>query len=186
MPAAFARLLGKTCLTSMVALAALVPFSSRAETATGSSHTFALTYRSFGVVTSQSTFTDAGAYEVRFEGCYAKHSKEAVCAFTLRARRPIVVTNAGNLAHGVRVDGSPMRSCCLFIQGEPEGHPLLPQGSADGSIAIVRRTVGAGREVGFMLRLPDYQDGSPLQAIVFSRGEGDAGVSFPAVVVDLP
>lgn len=175
-------------LIAAIAISALciIPAQSTAKTDGGASHTYDVTYRGFGPVTAASVFRDADGYQLRFEGCYAKHSPEALCGFTLRAVRPVVVSNADKLAHGVRRDGSPMRSCCLFIQGEPEGHPLIAQGAGDGSIAILRRWVEAGRDVGVLLRLPDYRTGSPLQSVVFSRGEGDKGLSFPATIAELP
>lgn len=163
---------------SALALAAALLTASAATAAPV--HTFDLTYRGFGPVTSHGGFRAADGYRIRFEGCYSKQGPEAVCGFTVRADRALALTNGSNLSHGGRTDGSPMRTCCLFVQGSPEGHPIVAAGGAGE--AAFRLPLQPGREVGVMLRLPDYGRGAPLTSITFSRGEGDAGATFPAQV----
>ena len=168
-----------------VALACAATLSAVAAGAPRPTHTFELTYRAFGPVSATSEFVGAGPISVRFEGCYAKDGPEAVCGFTLRARTRVVVSNLRNLSHGTRADGLPARTCCMFEQGRPEGFPIVPSGSAAG-VADISAAVEPGRELGVMLRLPDYEAGAPLRSITFSRGEGDPGATFPATVRRLP
>ena len=82
-----------------------------ARPALAAPHAFVLTYRAFGPVEVDSGFKPASGYDVRPEGCYAKHSDEAICGFTLRARRPLTVTNLGDGSHGSGPDGSAIRTC---------------------------------------------------------------------------
>lgn len=143
-------------------------------------HVFELSYRGFGPVTSHGAFQAQDGYHLRFEGCYAKHSPEAVCGFTVRADRPLVLTNGTNLSHGSRGDGSPVRTCCLFAQGRPEGHPIVATG--DAGEAAFSLPLEPGRETPVLLRVPDYALHGPPVSITFSRGEGDAGATFPTRV----
>ena len=168
-----------------VALSGAAAVCAVAAEAPRATHTFQLTYRDFGPVSASSDFTAAGPISIRFEGCYAKDGPEAVCGFTLRARTRVIVTNLRNLSHGTRADGLPARTCCMFEQGRPEGFPIVPSGSAPG-VADIAAAVEPGRELGVMLRLPDYRAGAPLRSITFSRGEGDPGATFPATVRSLP
>jgi hypothetical protein len=149
-------------------------------------HSYQLTYRDFGPVTASSAFQPADGYAIRFEGCYAKHSAEAICGFTLRAERALQVTNIANLSHGSGEDGAPKRTCCIFLQGDPKGYPITPAPQAPDGTATLAHALKAGEAAGFMLRVPNYAAGAPLKAIIFSRGEGDPGVSFPATVQELP
>jgi hypothetical protein len=149
-------------------------------------HSFDITYRNFGRVSASSSFRSAKGYDVRFEGCFAKTGPEAICGFTLRAQTSLILTNGANLSHGTRQDGEPMRTCCLFLQGRPEGRPIIPPGAEEDGAAVIRESLSPGMELGVMLRLPDYKVGSPLSAITFSRGEDDPGLSFPAAVQPLP
>ena len=168
-----------------LAVAATAPSAGPAA-ASRLPHAFELTYRNFGPVSVASDFTDAGRISIRFEGCYTKDGPEAVCGFTVRAHARVVISNLHNLSHGTRADGSPARTCCLFQQGRPEGFPIvLSEGAASG-VADLAAVVEPGRELGVMLRLPDYRVGAPLRSITFSRGEGDPGVTFATEVRSLP
>lgn len=149
-------------------------------------HTFVLTYRAFGPVQSTGVYRPADGYEVRPEGCYAKHSEEAICGFTLKALRPITITNLDNAAHGAAADGSPIRTCCMFVQGDDRGYPISTAKDAPGGIAVLDRRLSAGEQIGLMLRLPNYRKLEPLAAITFSHGQGDRGVTFPEHVTELP
>ena len=152
----------------------------------GSPHSFVLTYRDFGPVKTSSGFHPAIGYALRPEGCYAKHSDEAICGFTLRADQALTVTNLQNLAHGSAADGSMMRTCCLFIQGDNRGYPITRAAGASSGVGVVRDVLRPGEQVGIMLRVPNYRAASPLAAITFSRGQGDEGLSFAEHVVELP
>ena len=150
-------------------------------------HTFVFTYRAFGSVMSTSTFQQAVGYAVRFEGCVAKHSDEAVCGFTLRARDPLLLTNVENVSHGSSADGSRLRTCCVFVQGDDRGYPITSErAGAAGGGGVLRRPLKGGEMVGVLLRGPNYRSFSPLAAITFSRGEGDPGISFAGGVVERP
>lgn len=170
-------------LGAAAALAIAAAMASAASARMGVEHGFDVTYRGFGPVRVSSDFRRAGPVSVRFEGCYAKGGPEAVCAFTVRAHDAVTVSNLRNLSHGSRVDGSPMRTCCIFRQGRPEGFPIT-SGPAEGVVDLAA-TLRPGEEAGFMLRLPEYRQGSPLRAITFSRGAGDPGITFTAKVRDL-
>jgi hypothetical protein len=157
-----------------------------AGAAGASPHTFVLTYRDFGPVTSASGFTHAKGYSLRFEGCYARGGDEAICGFTLRATKALTITNAANLSHAADAEGVVKRTCCMFVQGEPPGYPITAEATVPPGIAVLNHPLEAGRSIGLMLRVPDYRKGGPLGAITFSAGHGDPGVTFPARVEDLP
>ena len=149
-------------------------------------HSFVLTCRGFGPVQAASAFRPGPGYDVRAEGCYAKHSDEAICGFTVRAARPVMVTNVENAAHASGADGSVIRTCCMFVQGDERGYPITPATVAPDGIAVLRASVAPGQQVGFMLRVPNYRKAAPLAAVTFSRGQGDPGLAFPTHVVELP
>jgi hypothetical protein len=150
----------------------------------GTRHSFDLTYRSFGPVEADSTFVKAQGYEVRFEGCYAKHSEEAICGFTLRATAPLMLATAENLSHGSAADGTPIRTCCLFVQTDPRGYPISKEAETPASGSVLTRGLFSGETLGVMLRVPNYK-APPLAAITFSHGQADQGVTFPAHVIEL-
>ena len=154
--------------------------------ALAASHTFVLTYRNFGPVEVDSTFTPGAGYDVRPEGCYAKHSDEAICGFTLRARRALAVTNLGNAAHGSGADGSAIRTCCMFVQGDDQGYPITKASDGSAGVGVLDRPLSPGQQLGLMLRVPNYRKASPLVTITFSRGHGDPGIALPQHVVELP
>ncbi len=164
----------------------LVALGASGSAARAAPHTFVLTYRNFGPVQASSSFVPAAGYEVRSEGCYARHSEEAVCGFTLRAMRALTVTNLGDVAHGEGADGSPLRTCCMFVKGDDRGYPITPEPQAPAGVGVLRQPLAPGQQVGLMLRVPNYRRGSPLAAIVFSYGRGDPGVRFAEHVVELP
>ncbi len=149
-------------------------------------HAFVLTYRGFGPVQVDSSFKPGAGYAVRAEGCYAKHSEEAVCGFTLRATRALSVSNLANASHGSGSDGSTLRTCCMFVQGDDRGYPITPATQAPAGVAVLSHPLSPGQEVGLMLRVPNYKKAAPLTAITFSAGQGDPGVTFPAHVMELP
>jgi hypothetical protein len=149
-------------------------------------HSFLLTYRDFGAVSAAGDFQPADGYAVRFEGCYAKHSAEAVCGFTLRAGRALTVANRANLSHAAAVDGTPIRTCCIFVQGDPRGYPITPSRQPSPDAALLERKLAPGETTGFMLRIPNYKVGPPVAAVTFSHGDGDPGRSFPTGVIELP
>jgi hypothetical protein len=148
-------------------------------------HDFRILYRGFGVVSVESGFIEGGDYDLRPEGCYARASSEAVCGFTLKARRPIVLTNLDNASHAVRQDGAVARSCCLFAGDDPDGFPLVPPGAAAEGVRPLARSLAAGESLAVLLRIPDYARGAPLQAVVFSRGRNDPGIRASVRVRDL-
>lgn len=168
---------------ALAAAAALLAAAAAQAEPAAPAHTFELGYRDFGPVTSRADFRAADGYRLRFEGCYARRSPEAVCGFTVRADRPLVLTNGANLSHGTRADGSPVRTCCLFAQGRPEGHPIVATG--DAGEAAYRLPLEPGRDVPVLLRLPDYARHGPPASITFSRGEGDRGATFPTRIEEL-
>lgn len=172
-----------TGLVVAASLGAILSHGQAGAAPPPASHTFVLTYRDFGPISSDAGFRPTDGYQLRFEGCFAKHSAEAVCGFTLKATRAILVTNARNLSHGAHADGSAMRTCCMFVQGDARGYPITTAADAP---AALRRPLQPGQELGLMLRVPDYGAGAPLASITFSRGEGDPGETFPARVVELP
>jgi hypothetical protein len=150
----------------------------------GTRHSFDLTYRNFGPVEADSAFVKAQGYDVRFEGCYAKHSEEAICGFTIRATAPLTLGNVENLSHGSAADRTPIRTCCLFLQTDPRGYPITKDAEAPASVAVLSRSLHAGETLGVMLRVPNYQ-APPLAGITFSHGQADQGVIFPAHVIEL-
>ncbi|MHB8283928.1 MAG: hypothetical protein ACYDD1_04555 [Caulobacteraceae bacterium] len=150
------------------------------------SHTFTLTYRSFGPVKVSSAFKAADGYEARPEGCYAKHSDEAICGFTLRATRSLMVTNLANAAHASGADGVAIRTCCMFVQGDDQGYPIVAAANAPAGTAVLQKALQSGQVVGFMLRVPNYKQAAVLTSITFSHGQGDRGVTFPEHVTELP
>jgi hypothetical protein len=168
------------------ALGLLLAAGAAAPAANAAPHTFDLTYRAFGKVSAESQFKTARGYEVRDEGCYAKHSDEAICGFTLRALQPLTVTNLQNAAHGSSADGTPIRTCCMFVQQDNRGYPITPQGGAPAGVAILNVSLRPGQEIGLMLRVPDYRQGPPLYSITFSHGAGDPGLAFPEHIAELP
>jgi hypothetical protein len=183
----FAMVTPRPIVAALAIVAAAIAGSSAAIAAAGpAAHNFDITYRDFGSVSSHAAFRSAPDYQVRFEGCFAKKSDEGVCAFTLRSAKPLRLTNAYNLSHGSRADRAPMRTCCLFVQGRNQGYPIITTGDDRGHIAIVQEPIEPGKDLGVMLRLPDYKKGSPLATITFSRGQNDPGVTFPAHVEELP
>jgi hypothetical protein len=151
---------------------------------TATAHSFDLTYRSFGPVEAHSAFVEAQGYEIRFEGCYAKHSEEAICGFTLRATAPLTLSNVQNLSHGSAADGTPIRTCCLFVQTDPRGYPITKDAEAPPGVAVLTRGLQAGETIGVMLRVPNYKT-PPLAGITFSHGQADPGTSFPTPVTEL-
>ena len=167
-------------------LAALGLAGPSALAAPEAPHTFVLTYRDFGPIQATGVFKPADGYEVRSEGCYAKHSDEAVCGFTLRATRPLTVTNLDNAARGAGADGSAIRTCCLFVQGDNRGYPITRAASAPAGVAVLSHPLSPGQQVGLMLRAPNYRKAAPLAAITFSRGQGDPGITFSEHVRELP
>jgi hypothetical protein len=157
----------------------------RPETSkTTTRHSFDLTYRGFGLVEADSAFVKAQGYEVRFEGCYAKHSEEAICGFTLRATAPLSLSNVQNLSHGSAADGTPIRTCCLFVQTDPRGYPIGKDAETPAGVAVLTRGLHAGETLGVMLRVPNYKT-PPLAGITFSHGQADEGTSFAARVTEL-
>lgn len=169
-----------------LALAGLGAASPAALAGPEATHSFVLTYRHFGPVQASGVFRPANGYEVRAEGCYAKHSEEAICGFTLRATREVIVTNVENAAHASGADGSPIRTCCMFVQGDPRGYPITPATAAPDGIAVLRHPLAPGQQVGLMLRVPNYAKAALVAAVTFSRGQGDPGVAFPTHVTELP
>ena len=167
-------------------LAALGVAGPSALAASEAPHTFVLTYRDFGPVQATGAFKPTDGYEVRSEGCYARHSDEAVCGFTLRATRPLTVTNVANAAHGAGADGSAIRTCCMFVQGDNRGYPITTAASASAGVAVLSHPLSPGQQVGLMLRVPNYRKAAPLAAITFSRGQGDPGITFLEHVRELP
>ncbi len=159
---------------------------SHAAAQTGSPHTFNLTYRSFGPVTSTTTFKAGDGYEARSEGCYAKHSNEAICGFTIHALRGLTITNAGNASHASGSEGPPIRTCCMFVQGDDRGFPIVKTPTTPAGVATLVRALKPGETVGFMLRVPSYKAAPPLAGVTFSAGHGDVGVSFATQIVELP
>jgi hypothetical protein len=149
-------------------------------------HTFVLTYRNFGPVTSSGPFKAGDGYAVRSEGCYAKHSEEAICGFTLRATRALTVTNLANASHATGADGSAIRTCCMFVQGDNQGYPITKAAAAPADIAVLSHALKPGQAVGLMLRVPGYKQAATLAGVTFSRGQGDPGVAFAATVTELP
>jgi hypothetical protein len=148
-------------------------------------HTFQVTYRGFGSVSVESDFISGSAYDLRPEGCYARASSEAVCGFTLRAHGPITLTNFQNASHALRADGSTTRTCCVFVAGDPNGYPLTAPGAPTEGVRPLERHLKAGETLEVILRIPDYGAGAPIAGVVFSRGEGDAGVKAALSVRDL-
>jgi hypothetical protein len=173
-------------LVLSVAVSAALTLASSTGSAAETPHTFVLTYRDFGPVTGTGTFKKADGYEVRFEGCFAKHSEEAICGFTIRSAVPLTLTNAQNASHGADAAGSAIRTCCLFIQGDNRGFPISAASGTTAGAAILNRVVQPGEALGVMLRVPSYKAFGPLTAITFSRGQGDLGVQFPAHIIELP
>ncbi len=173
-------------LVFCLVLAALDAAAPAALAAAEAAHSFDLTYRGFGPVQASGAFRPGAGYAVRAEGCYAKHSEEAICGFTLRALRPIVVTNVENAAHASGADGSVIRTCCMFVQGDPRGYPITPASVAPDGIAVLRHPLALGQQVGLMLRVPNYAKAAPVAAVTFSRGQGDSGVAFATHVTELP
>jgi hypothetical protein len=168
-----------------IAAGAEVHAEAHAETGQpGTRHSFELSYRSFGPVAADSAFVQAQGYEVRFEGCYAKHSEEAICGFTLRATTPLTLSNRQNFSHGSAADGTPIRTCCLFVQTDPRGYPISKDAEAPEGVAVLTRGLRAGETVGVMLRVPNYKT-PPLAGITLSHGQADPGTSFPAHVTEL-
>ena len=173
--------------TSFIALGVAAAVAAPAALAAAEApHTFVLTYRAFGPVQTTSAFRPADGYAVRAEGCYAKHSEEAICGFTLRASRPLIITNLANAAHAAGADGAPIRTCCMFVQGDEQGYPITSAADAPVGVGVLRHSLSSGQQVGLMLRIPNYRRGGPVASITFSRGQGDAGVTFPERVVELP
>ncbi len=171
------------CTLSLVlALTASIAFDASAAEA---SHNFVLTYRNFGPVTATSVFRTAGRYAVRFEGCFAKHSDEAVCGFSLRAVAPLTVTNNANSSHGSDAKGSPIRTCCLFLQGDDRGYPITVAAASAG-MAVLEHRLRPGETLGVMLRVPNYKQAASLAAVTFSSGDGDPGVQFLGRIAELP
>ncbi len=170
----------------LIALSAAALNAATGSAALAAPHRFVLTYRDFGPVEVDSAFQPGIGYEVRAEGCYARHSDEAICGFTLRAKRPLTVTNLANASHGSGADSSAIRTCCMFVQGDDRGYPISQKTAAPGGLGVLSRPLSPGQQVGLMLRVPNYRTRAPLAAITFSHGEGDQGTSFPQHVVELP
>ena len=170
----------------ILVLAGLVALASITLAAPKPPHTFVLTYRAFGPVQATGLFRPANGYTVRAEGCYAKHTEEAICGFTLKALRPITITNLNNAAHGASADGSSIRTCCMFVQGDDRGYPISAANDALDDNAVLDRQLGPGEQIGLMLRIPNHRKGKPLAAITFSHGQSDRGVTFPEHVTELP
>jgi hypothetical protein len=154
--------------------------------APAATHAFVLTYREFGTVKATSRFTPADGYRIRFEGCYARHSDEAICGFTVRATRSVTITNLANASHGARADGAAVRTCCMFVQGDNRGFPIVAAAAAPAGVAVLSRPLAPGQTIALMLRVPDYRQAGPPTAITFSHGAGDPGVTFPTKVAELP
>jgi hypothetical protein len=173
-------------LPAALALLALGGAAGAGVAAPEASHTFVLTYRNFGPVTSAGPFKPGDGYAVRSEGCYAKHSEEAICGFTLRATRALTITNLGNAAHATGADGSVLRTCCMFVQGDTQGYPITKSATAPADIAVLSHALKPGQTVGLMLRVPGYKQAAQLAGVTFSRGQGDLGVAFAATVTELP
>ena len=174
-------------LKAAVAFAVLAATTAAsAAPASPVAHTFVLTYRGFGPVAATSGFRNGDGYDLRFEGCYAKHSQGAICGFTLRATRPLRITNVQNVSHATGRDGSPIRTCCMFVQGDQQGFPITATSSAPAGVAILARPLRVGQTLGLMLRVPDYAKGAPVAGVTCSRGDGDPGGAFATRVAELP
>ena len=130
------------------------------------------------------SFRPGVEYDLRFEGCWAHHSDEAICGFTLRPRRPLTVTNLANASHAAAADGAVKRTCCMFVQGNQTGYPIVAGAEAAGA-GVLSLALRPGRAQALMLRVPNYRAGGPLASITFSRGGDDPGVTVPAEVIDL-
>ncbi|HWF00690.1 MAG TPA: hypothetical protein VG248_12895 [Caulobacteraceae bacterium] len=157
-----------------------------AWTSPAGAHTFDITYRSWGrAAATAGNFRPASGYEIRFEGCWAKHSDEAICGFTVRAQRRLTITNLRNASHAGAADGAVKRTCCMFVQGDNRGWPIVATAEPGGA-GVLREALTPSRPRAVMLRVPNYGAGGPLASITFSCGDGDAGVTFPAKVVELP
>ena len=162
-------------------LAIIAAFGGADAAAAAASHRFHVTYRDWVTVRSVGSFRPTAEYDLRFEGCWAHHSDEAICGFTLRPRRPLTVTNLANASHAAAADGAVKRTCCMFIQGNGTGYPIVAGPDAAGA-GILSLALPPGRAQGLMLRVPNYRAGGPLASITFSSGGGEPGLSFPAKV----
>ena len=169
-----------------LALSATVGFALASSACAAARHTFMLTYRDFGPITATSRFQKADGYAIRFEGCFARRSDAAICGFTIRANGSLTLTNAQNLSHGSDGAGGPIRTCCLFIQGDERGFPISAAAGVPPGSAVIDRELKQGESLGVLLRVPNYKSVGPLAAITFSRGEGDKGVQFPTRIKELP
>jgi hypothetical protein len=170
----------------LLAIGAALVLGEAPGVAAEAPHSYLLTYRDFGPVQATSSFTPASGYELRFEGCFAKHSEEAICGFTVRSAGALDLTNVQNMSHGSAANGAAIRTCCLFVQGDNRGFPITPTPEAPAGVAVLSRTLHPGETLGVMLRVPNYKAVGPLASITFSRGQGDVGLRFPAHIVELP
>jgi len=73
----------------------------------------------------------------------------------------------------------------MYANDGGEGNPILTSRDADDN-DVMRHTFSPPDSQTFLLYIPDYKKGKPLDSVLFSRGQGDVGVEFPVMLKPLP
>lgn len=147
-------------------------------------HTFVMNLDGRRLITAHSNFRNAPGYQVRFEGCYFE-KKTAFCAFTIKADQTVVITSVENKSHATRTDATDATACCISLNDGSPWSTILA--TADrGSANVMRHTLSDSDTETFLLAIPDFNKGAPLDSLTFSRGQGDPGLEFKMSLLPLP